>query len=68
MKERSQEMVRWISQIPVELDHSVIKQKLEPNLTRVGDWLIDEDFIPWTKSRNLAKPVFWLRGGSESSS
>lgn len=65
MKLRSEEMVQWISHIPVLLDHSIVKQRLEPYLVKGGDWLIKDHLIPWTESRNLAKPVFWLRGGSK---
>ncbi len=61
-------MVQWISPIPIQLDHSVVRQKLEPNISRSGEWLIDDQFVPWMRSRNLTKPVFWLRGGSKLSS
>lgn len=60
IRDRNKKIIRWISEIPVQLDHSIVKEKI--GHVKVGKWVIDKQLAPWVAAKNATMPVFWLRG------
>jgi hypothetical protein len=55
-------VVKWISKIEVESDHSLIRQKLGTNYAESGQWLRPR-YQSWMDPSS--KPTFWLCGSCE---
>ncbi|TAQ91338.1 hypothetical protein B7494_g305 [Chlorociboria aeruginascens] len=60
--QRNKSIIRWISRTSYRSDHSQVGDQIDTSHMTNGLWLLNDHFIPWTKSKQSAKPVFWLLG------
>jgi N-terminal domain of NWD NACHT-NTPase/NACHT domain len=58
--DKNKEIIRWVSDIEVVVDHDRVREKLGPSYWNSGGWLLTRDeFIRW---KEAVSGVFWLQG------